>query len=85
MHDDPSHDVIKCLLSQPACYLQILTVEVNEWAQFNCTVQCDYRVISWYMAGHSRAIKRNNTVPGLLIKRGRAFGCTEADERTHFF
>ena len=60
------------------------TVEVNEWAQFNCTARCNYYV-GWYMAGHSSAIKRNNIVPGLFIKRRRASGCTEADERTHFF
>ena len=61
-----------------------VTVDVNQWAQFNCTVSCRYTA-SWYMAGHSSAIKRNNTVPGLLIKRGRASTCTESDERTHFF
>ena len=60
-----------------------VTVEVNEWAQFNCTAGCGYHV-SWYMAGHSSAIRRNNTVPGLLIKRRGASGCTESDERTHF-
>ena len=62
---------------------QDVTVEVNEWAQFNCTVQCDYHV-NWYMAGHSSAIKRSNTVPGLLIKRGRASSCIESNKRTHF-
>ena len=61
-----------------------VTVEVNQWAQFNCTASCGYTA-SWYMAGHSSAIKRNNTVPGLLIKRGRSSTCTESDERTHFF
>ena len=60
------------------------TVEVNDWAQFNCTVRCGY-TIGWYMAGHSSAIKRNNTVPGLLIKRRRASGCTESDEWTFYF
>ena len=59
------------------------TVEANEWAQFNCTVHCGYTV-GWYMTGHSSSIKRNNTVPGLLIKRGRGW-CTESNERTHFF
>ena len=63
---------------------QDVTVEVNQWAQFNCTASCGYTV-SWYMAGHSRAIKRNNTVPGLLIKRGRASTCTESGERAFFF
>ena len=60
-----------------------VTVEVNQWAQFNCTTSCSYTV-SWYMTGYSSAIKRNNTVPGLLIKRGRST-CTESEERTHFF
>ena len=60
------------------------TVEANQWAHFNCTVHCQYTV-SWYMAGYSRAIKRNNTVPGLLIKRWRTSRCTGSDERTHFF
>ena len=61
-----------------------VTVHVNEWAQFNCTVHCHYNV-GWYMAGHSSAIKRNNAVPGLLIKRRRTSRCTGSDERTHFF
>ena len=60
------------------------TVEANEWAQFNCTVQCDYHV-SWYMAGFPKAIKWNNTVPGLLIKRRRNSRCTESDEKKTFF
>ena len=60
-----------------------VTVKANEWAQFNCTVRCGYTV-SWYMAGYSKAIKRNNIVPGLLIKRRRA-SCTESNVRTHFF
>ena len=61
-----------------------VTVEANQWAQFNCTVRCGYYV-SWYMSGYSRAIKRNNTVPGLLIKRRRASGCTESGEIIFFF
>ena len=60
-----------------------VTVEVNQWAQFNCTVRCGYTV-GWYMAGYPKAIKRSNIVPGLLVKRRRASGCTESDERTHF-
>ena len=60
------------------------TVEANEWAQFNCTVQCDYHV-SWYMAGFPKAIKWNNTVPGLLIKRRRDSRCTGSGEKNHFF
>ena len=62
---------------------QDVTVEVNQWAQFNCTVHCNYTV-SWYMAGHSSAIKRNNTVPGLEIKRWCASRCT-SDQKMHFF
>ena len=61
-----------------------VTVQVNEWAQFNCTVHCGCHV-SWYMAGHSSAIKRNNAVPGLLIKRRCAFMCTDSGERIYFF
>ena len=57
------------------------TVKANGWAQFICTVHCDYQV-NWYMAGHPNAIKRNNTVPGLLIKRRHASRRTET---THFF
>ena len=67
------------LLTDP----QDVTVEANEWAQFNCTVHCNYTV-NWYMAGHSSAIKRNNTVPGLLIKRGRASSCTESNKEPIF-
>ena len=37
------------------------------------------------MAGYPKAIKRNNIVPGLLIKRQRASGRTESDEWTHVF
>ena len=62
---------------------QDVTVEVNEWAQFNCTVRCGYHV-SWYMAGHSSAIKSNSTVPGLLIKTWRASTRTDSNGRTHF-
>ena len=60
-----------------------VTVEVNEWAQFNCTVRSGYHV-SWYMAGHSSAIKSNSTVPGLLIKRLHASRCTGSNDKTHF-
>ena len=64
-----------------------VTVEANQWAQFNCTVDCSYTdYVGWYMAGHSHAIKRNNTIPGLLIKRSRSFvKCTPSKEKTHFF
>ena len=61
-----------------------VTVQVNEWAQFDCTVHCGCHV-SWYMAGHSSAINRNNAVPGLLIKRWCAFMCTDWGERIYFF
>ena len=65
---------------------QDATVEVNQWAQFNCTASCSYtRFVGWYIAGHNGVIKRNNTVPGLLIKRGLASMCTESDERTNSF
>ena len=62
---------------------QDVTVEANEWAQFNCTVHCGYTV-GWYMAGHSSVIKRNNTVPGLLI-RWRASGCTSSHKNEPIF
>jgi len=61
-----------------------VTVEVNEWAQFNCTASCGYSV-RWYMAGYRRSIIRNNTVPGLLIKRRGAFWCTGSGVITHTF
>ena len=90
MHDDPSHDVINVVFmltfAAPVLFVdpKDATVKVNQWAKFNCTASCGYTV-SWYMAGYPNAIKRNNTIPGLLIKRRRASGCTESDERTHFF
>ena len=64
---------------------QDVTVEANQWAKFNCTVHYEYsKTVNWYMAGYSGVIKRNNTVPGLLIKR-RPSTCTESGERTYFF
>ena len=60
-----------------------VTVQVNEWAQYNCTVRCRYHV-SWYMAGHHKAIKRNNSVPGLEIRIPPASMCT-SDQKMHFF
>ena len=90
MHDDPSHDVINFVFmltfTAPMlfAYPKDVTVEVNQWAQFNCTVSCG-DTVSWYMAGYPNAIKRNNTVPGLLIKKRCDSGCSESDERTHFF
>ena len=62
-----------------------VTVEVNQWAQFSCTVDCSYTSsVGWYMTGHNSVIKRNNTIPGLLIKRSFA-KCTPSKEKTHFF
>ena len=43
-----------------------------------------YVSISWYMAGYHHTIKRNNTIPGLLIKQSYS-GCTLSNETTHFF
>ena len=65
-----------------------VTVEVNQWTKFNCTVHCEYsKTVSWYMAGHNGAIKRNNTIPGLLIKLKRSpdVKCTLSNEKTHYF
>ena len=56
-------------------------VEVNEWAQFDCTVRCGYTV-GWYMAGYRNAIRQNNTVPGLLIKRPRVTRCSGSNQKT---
>ena len=62
-----------------------VTVDANQWAQFSCTVNCSYaRSVGWYIAGHNSAIKRNNTLPGLLIKRS-SVKCTPSNERTYFF
>ena len=60
-----------------------VTVEANQWVQFNCTAHCDYPV-RWYMAGHSRAILYNSSVPGLLIKRKSNSKCT-SNQEIHFF
>ena len=65
---------------------QDVTVEANQWAQFSCTVSCSYtRVVGLYMAGYRHAIHRNNTIPGLLIKRSFDARCTPSNERTYFF
>ena len=62
-----------------------VTVDTNQWAQFSCKVNCSYaRSVGWYIAGHNSAIKRNNTLPGLLIKRS-SVKCTPSNERTYFF
>ena len=65
-----------------------VTVEANQWAQFNCTVECSYTIsVGWYMAGYYHAVKRNNTIPGLLIKRSSESDvkCTLSNEKTYFF
>ena len=56
----------------------------NEWVQFNCTVANCNDTVSWFIAGRSRAIKNNDTVPGLVIRRG-FFMCTSSNQKTHFF
>ena len=62
-----------------------VTVEANQWAQFNCTVHCTHtRTVGWYMAGYDHAIKRNNTIPGLLIKRTSDSKCT-SNQKIHYF
>ena len=62
-----------------------VTVEANQWAQFNCTVHCTHtRSVGWYMAGYDHAIKSNSSVPGLLIKRKSDSKCT-SNQKTHFF
>ena len=67
------------LLTEP----QDVTVDANEWAQFSCIVHCGH-LVAWYMAGHPVVLKRNNTVPGLLIRRAVS-RCTQSNERGHFF
>ena len=65
---------------------QDVTVEANQWAQFNCTVHCtSTSSVGWYIAGYHHAIKRNNTLPGLLIKRSSDVKCTLSNEKTYFF
>ena len=62
-----------------------VTVEANQWAQFNCTVHCTHtRSVGWYMAGYDLAIRRNNTIPGLLIKRTSDSKCT-SNQKIHYF
>lgn len=44
-----------------------VTVNVNQWAQFNCTVNCSCtRHVAWYIAGSANVIN-SNSVPGLTI------------------
>jgi len=44
-----------------------VTVDVNQLAQFNCTVNCSCtRHVGWYIAGITNVIN-NNSVPGLTI------------------
>ena len=64
-------------------YPQDVTVEANQWAQFNCTVHCSS--VGWYMAGHRRAIRDNSSVPVLFIKRSSDVKCTPPIEKTYFF
>ena len=60
-------------------------MDTNQWAQFSCTVDCSYaRSVGWYMAGYLRAIKRNNTISGLLIKTSSVKN-TSSNEKTYFF
>ena len=55
----------------------------NEWVEFNCTVSDCNGTVSWFIAGRSRAIKKNNTVPGLVIRR--IFSrCTSSNQKTYF-
>ena len=65
-----------------------VTVDANQWAQFNCTVDCSYtRSVGWYIAGYHRAIKSNNTIPGLLIKRSSrgVVKCPPSNIKTYYF
>ena len=54
----------------------------NEWVQFNCTVNCN-NTVSWFIAGSSFAIRGDNSVPGLIIRRYRSM-CTLSNQVTHF-
>ena len=60
-----------------------MTVEVNELAQFNCTVNCNCTSnVGWYVAGRSNVID-NDSVPGLTIMSSQS-ACT-AGRKTYFF
>lgn len=76
---------MSCLTAATVLYAdpKDVAVEANEWATFSCTAHCDYSV-NWYMAGHPIALKRNDSVPGLLLKKSPASRCN-LNRRTHFF
>ena len=51
--------------------------------QFNCTITpCNY-TLSWFIAGRSHAIKNNDSVPGLVIRKTVSM-CTSSNQETHF-
>ena len=68
-------------------YPKDVTVDTNQWTQFNCTVDCGYtRSVGWYMSGHRRAIRGNSSVPGLLIRRSSPdVKCPPSNRKTYFF
>jgi len=46
-------------------------VGLNKWTDFNCTVNCNCTEhVGWYMAGNNKAIKNNESIPGLTIRTG---------------
>ena len=55
----------------------------DEWVQFNCTVNCNY-IVCWFIAGYSSPMKRNNNVPGLVIRRTFS-RCTSSNYMLFFF
>ena len=77
-----------CVLTSTATIIVEHPVDVetapNEWVQFNCTVTPCNNSVSWFIAGRSRAIKKNYTVPGLFIRRSFS-RCTSSNQVTHFF
>ena len=77
-----------CVLTSTATVIVEHPVDVeaapNEWVEFNCTVTPCNVTVSWFIAGSSRAIKQNNTVPGLVIRRNYS-RCTSSNQKTHFF
>ena len=83
--------ILLLILTSPATVLladpKDVSVDTNQWAQFNCTVDCSYTsTVGWYIAGYHRAIKSNNTIPGLLIKRSsQVVKCPPSNIKTYFF
>ena len=77
-----------CVLTSTATVIVEHPVDVetapNEWVQFNCTVTPCNDTVSWFIAGRSHAIKKNNTVPGLVFRRSFS-RCTSSNQKTHFF